>query len=225
VDRDAGRAGRVASETGGIAISADVTSREGVEAVITDAVEGLGGIDGYVDIVGMGLPSTLLDVTDDFWDAQFAVNFRHALLLAQLVGRHLVAHEQGGSIVHIVSDCGRGSSPAQVAYGAAKAALISLTRTAAVELSPTVRVNAVSPGFIVTPRTGSTMHPDTLAAMAANAPLQRNGTPSDIASAVLFLLSGLAAYVTGQVLVVDGGVDVNFAYPIGGPKPATSRPA
>jgi NAD(P)-dependent dehydrogenase (short-subunit alcohol dehydrogenase family) len=218
VDIDSERAGRVASEVGGVAIVGDVTRRQGVADVVGEAIARLGGIDGYADIVGMGLPSTLLDASDEFFDAQFTINFRHAVLLVQLVGPQMTG--PGGTIVHIVSDCGRGSSPGQVAYGAAKAALISLVRSAAIELAPSgVRVNAVSPGLILTPRVSATMSPEALATLADNAPLGRNGSPSDIAAAVLFLMSPLAGYITGQVLVVDGGVDVKFSYPVPAPTP------
>jgi NAD(P)-dependent dehydrogenase (short-subunit alcohol dehydrogenase family) len=108
------------------------------------------------------------------------------------------------------------SAPRHAAYGAAKAGLMSLVRTVAVELGPHgVRANAVAPGAVWTPRVAALLGDEGKARNVANAPLRRVGLPADIASAILFLASDLSAYVTGQTLVVDGGVSAKLPFPSG----------
>jgi NAD(P)-dependent dehydrogenase (short-subunit alcohol dehydrogenase family) len=106
----------------------------------------------------------------------------------------------------VASTSGLRASPGHAAYGAHKAALMSLVRTAAVELSPTIRVNAVAPGMTWTPRIAARRGPDGRAEGAAAHPLKRVGLPADIASVLLFLVTDLAGWMTGQTLVVDGGM-------------------
>jgi len=140
---------------------------------------------------------------------------RHAYLSAQTAGRSMV--DRGGVMVFVASVSGLTGAPRHAAYGAAKAALMSLVRTVAVELGPSgVRVNAVAPGAIWTPRVAALLGEEGRARNAANAPLRRIGLPADIASAILFLVSDLSSYMSGQTLVVDGGVSAKFPYPSGG---------
>jgi NAD(P)-dependent dehydrogenase (short-subunit alcohol dehydrogenase family) len=125
--------------------------------------------------------------------------------LARVAGRDL-ADQGRGAIVAISSVSGLRSAPLHGAYGAAKAGLMSLVRTLAMELGGSgVRVNAVAPGAVLTPRVEAMMSEDRRTASAANIPLGRFATPEDIARAVVFLASDLASYITGQTLVVDGG--------------------
>src|SRR5262249_37949052 len=107
-------------------------------------------------------------------------------------------------------------APRHAAYGAAKAGLMALVRTIAVELGPHgIRANAVAPGAVWTPRVAALLGEEGRARNAANAPLRRIGLPADIASAILFLASARSSYVTGQTLVVDGGVSAKFPSPSG----------
>jgi len=215
LDRDGDLAGAVADEVGGVAVVGDATRRDDVTRMVDEATGHAGRLDGLVDIIGMGKPATILDATDDVWDEQFDVNLRQAFLLAQAVGRTLRDGGNGGAMAFVASGCGLASSPRQIAYGAAKAALMSVVRTAAVELAPFgIRVNALSPGLILTPRVSTLFDDAMLDAGAANAPLGRAGLPSDMASVLLFLMSPLSAYVTGQTIVADGGVDVKYGYPL-----------
>jgi NAD(P)-dependent dehydrogenase (short-subunit alcohol dehydrogenase family) len=139
---------------------------------------------------------------------------RHAYLAAQLAGRAMV--DRGGAMVFVASVSGLTSAPRHAAYGAAKAGLMSLVRTVAVELGPRgVRANAVAPGAVWTPRVAALLGEEGKARAAANAPLRRVAEPADVASAILFLVSDLSTYVTGQTLVVDGGVSAKFPYPSG----------
>jgi NAD(P)-dependent dehydrogenase (short-subunit alcohol dehydrogenase family) len=214
VDVEADRAHAVASEVGGVAVVGDATQRADAQRVFDTATEALGGLEGVVDIVGMARFSALTAVDDDEWDWQFDIVLRHAYLAVQLGGRRLAAGS-GGVMAFVASASGLTSAPHHAAYGAAKAALMSLVRSAAVELGPAgVRVNAVAPGVVWTPRIAAQRGEPGRARNTANTPLRRVALPADIAAALLFLCSDLAAYVTGQTLVVDGGVGAKFPYPM-----------
>jgi NAD(P)-dependent dehydrogenase (short-subunit alcohol dehydrogenase family) len=216
VDLERARAERVAAEVGGIAWCGDVRERADAERLIADAGAALGRLHGLVDIVGMARFVDLVDTTDDDWQFNFDMVLRHAFLLAQLGGCAL-RDAGGGVLVFVASASALTSAPHHAAYGAAKAALLSLVRTAAVELGPSgVRVNAVAPGMVWTPRVSALLGEEGRARNEANAPLRRIALPEDVASAILFLACDLARHVTGHTLVVDGGVAQKFPYPSAG---------
>lgn len=214
VDVDGDRAVDVAQEVDGVAATGDATQRVDAERVLAEARAALGGLDGVADIVGMARYAQVVDVTDEDWAWQFDIVLRHAYLALQLGGRAL-AEAGGGAMVFVASVSGITSAPGHAAYGAAKAGLMSLVRTAAVELGPDgVRVNAVAPGVVWTPRIAELLGDDGRRRNEDNTPLRRVAQPADIAAAILFLMSDLAGYVTGQTLVVDGGVGAKFPYPM-----------
>jgi len=214
VDAERDRAEAVAAEVRGAAWVGDVRARDAVERLVAEAGRTLGRIDGLVDIVGEARFAPFLDCTDDDWDWSFGMVLRHAYLTAQLAGRAMVVH--GGAMVFVASVSGLTGAPRHAAYGAAKAGLMALVRTIAVELGPQgIRANAVAPGAVWTPRVAALLGEEGRARNAANAPLRRVGLPADIASAILFLVSDLSSYVTGQTLVIDGGVSAKFPYPSG----------
>jgi NAD(P)-dependent dehydrogenase (short-subunit alcohol dehydrogenase family) len=221
----------VASEVDGVPCVADIRDRRDVERALDEARRALPGVDGIVDIVGMARYAGLLDVSDEDWDWTFQMVLRHAFLLAQIGGRIMgeqvdpaPAGDDGvrgrgsaGAMVFIASVSGLTSAPLHAPYGAAKAALISLVRTAAVELGPMgVRVNGVAPGVVWTPRVSQLLGEDGRRSNAANTPVRRIAEPRDVAAACAFLMSDLADYITGQVLTVDGGVSAKFPYPMEG---------
>ncbi|MEU6993479.1 SDR family oxidoreductase [Streptomyces sp. NPDC046465] len=213
VDLDKDRADAVAAETGGTAYVADVTRRDDMRQLFAYARDELGGIGGVVDIVGMARYAPLDELDDASWDWHFSLVLRHAWFAVQYGGEALAA-AGGGPLVFVASVSGLTAAPRHAAYGAAKAGLISLVRSAAVEYGPRgVRVNAVAPGVVWTPRVAGLIGEEGRAHNARNAPLGRVAETSDIASALLFLASPLSSYVTGQTLVVDGGVGVKFPYP------------
>jgi NAD(P)-dependent dehydrogenase (short-subunit alcohol dehydrogenase family) len=213
VDVEEDRARDVAAEVDGVALTGDMTDRADAERVVGEAGAAFGGIDGLVDIIGMSRYGALLDLPDDEWNWHFDIVLRHAYLAVQLAGRAL--SERGGTMVFVASVSGITSAPRHAAYGAAKAGLMSLVRTAAVELGPAgIRVNAVAPGVVWTPRVSAFLGEEGRAVNAANTPLRRIALPADIAAAILFLSSDLSAFVTGQTLVVDGGVGAKFPYPM-----------
>ena len=218
VDLDEGLAGDIAAEVDGVAWSGDVTKRADAERLFADATDegrGLGRVDGVVDIVGMARYARLLDLADEEWDWHHDIVLRHAYLAIQLGGRAMAA-TGGGAMCFVASVSGITSAPMHAAYGAAKAGLIALVKSAAVELGPSgIRVNAVAPGVVWTPRVSAFLGDDGRRRNSDNTPLRRVALPSDIASGILFLMSDLAGYVTGQTLVIDGGVGAKFPYPMG----------
>ncbi|HUV09540.1 MAG TPA: SDR family oxidoreductase [Acidimicrobiia bacterium] len=215
LDLEADRAHEIAREVGGLALVGDATKRPDMQAIVDGAVAGLGGLDGVVDIIGMARYAALTDVDDEEWDWHHDIVLRHAYLAVQLAGRVLA--ERGGVMVFVASVSGITSAPNHAAYGVAKAGLMSLVRSAAVELGPShVRVNAVAPGVVWTPRVSQYLGDDGRERNEANTPLRRIAATADIAGPILFLCSDLSAFVTGQTLVVDGGVGAKFPYPMAG---------
>jgi len=196
-------------------MSGDATRRDEAARMFEEAGAALGRMHGLVDIIGMAQYADLVDLEDQSWDWHHDIVLRHAFLAVQLGGRAMAA-SGGGVMVFVASVSGITSAPLHAAYGAAKAGLMSLVRTAAVELGPSaIRVNAVAPGVVWTPRVSKYLGEEGLARNNANTPLRRVALPSDIAAALLFLSSDMSSYVTGQTLVVDGGVGAKFPYPMG----------
>jgi 3-oxoacyl-[acyl-carrier protein] reductase len=201
---------RVMDGTGGRYRSyvADVRNGDDVQTAVADAAAA-GPLHGLVHVAGGLFPDqwgSLLETAPETFDAVHELNLHSAFLTTRAVGARLVEQGTGGSIVNITSIAALSAMPFGAAYAAAKAGLIALTRTAAVELGPSgVRVNAVAAGSVRTPRNVSQSSPDDAPEERAAIPLGRRGQPDDIAGAVLFLLSGLSGFVSGQVLAVDGG--------------------
>ena len=187
----------------------DVMDEASLVAGIAALAAQLGPFRHLVNVVG-GALSDDWHRTSEYdmvsFDRVVSRNVRYVVVSCREVARVLLAQQLSGSIVNLSSVAARGT-PLLAAYGASKAALESFGRTMALEWAPGgIRVNAVAPGSIKTPRAGSTDMADDA---AKEIPLGRRGEPTDIANAVLFLLSDLAAYITGVTLTVDGGTSVS----------------
>jgi len=188
----------------------DLTDLNATRRFAQEAIAALGGVDGVVDIVGIARFIELPDVTDDDWEWFFSMNLRHAFLAMQIGSRVMT---DGGVFVFVTSASGLTSAPRHAPYGAAKAGLMSLVRTGAVELGPKgIRVNSVSPGVVWTPRVGGMLGDAGKASQSRNAPLGDVAYPSDIASGLLFFASDLSRFITGQTLSIDGGVSAKFPF-------------
>jgi len=198
-----------------LVLDADLTDPAAMEAMLDHATAQAGPAHGAVNVVGGMLPHLWAPLTDpmaiDTLDQVMRLNLRPALVTSTAVARRVVAHGLGGSIVNIASAAGLVSMAYGAGYAAAKAALINLTRTMAVEWGRhNLRVNAVAPGTIRARKLGRArfdLEEDEAMRQRTRdvIPLGRRGMPEDIAGAVLFLLSDLSAYVTGDVITVDGG--------------------
>ena len=196
-----------AAEIGGgaIAISADVTDPKRAAAAITEAEEKLGPIDVLVNNAGITRDGLLIRMSEADWTAVLDVNLKGVFNMTKAVARGMMKRRTG-RIVNIASVVGITGNPGQANYSASKAGVIGLTKTVAKELAPRgVLVNAVAPGFIDTEMTRA-LGEDAREALLKLVPLRRLGLPEDVANAVLFLSSDLASYMTGQVVVVDGGM-------------------
>jgi 3-oxoacyl-[acyl-carrier protein] reductase len=185
--------------------NADVTSQDGVNDVVAQAVERFGRLDCAVANAGQSVDSLLLRLRADTIDHLLATNLKSAFYLCAAVARPMMK-QRSGAIVLVTSIVGIMGNAGQAAYAASKAGLLGLCKSAAKELgSRNIRVNAVAPGLIETAMT-DTMPDAAKEFLIKQAALGRAGKPEDVSGAVAFLCSDAAAFITGQTLVVDGGV-------------------
>lgn len=196
-------------------VDCDLSDQVAVERMLADTSAKAGAIRGAVNVVGGMLPHHWTALTDplapEAFDDVMRFNLKPTLIASTVVARAIAAHGLGGSIVNVASAAGLISMAYGAGYGAAKAALINLTRSMAVEWGRyRLRVNAVAPGTIRTNKLGrarfDTHEPEEMQKLTRDViPLGRRGEPADVAGAVLYLLSDLSEFVSGQVLAVDGG--------------------
>lgn len=208
-DRDANAAGRVvAGLSGAEALALDVTDEAAVAAAFDQVIAAHGGIDILVNNAGLSIRKGLTELELADWQKVFAVNVTGGFLCARAAVPSMTARG-GGAIVNVTSIMGlSGGGPyPNPAYQASKGAVVNFTRGLAVELAPMkIRVNAVAPTWVRTPFIDPLMRdPDKLAAIEKLMPLGRIAEPEEVADAILFLASPMAAMVTGHVLAVDGG--------------------
>jgi NAD(P)-dependent dehydrogenase (short-subunit alcohol dehydrogenase family) len=187
-------------------VAADVRDPEAVERVVTETVSRSGRLDVLVNNAGGSPPADSATASPRFSRSIIDLNLIAPLVFAQQANAVMQQQESGGCIVNIASVSGVRPSPGSAAYGAAKAGLLNLTTSLAVDYAPRVRVNAVTAGLIVTEQAHLFYGDDAgIAAVGATVPLGRMGTPDDIAGVCLFLASPLAAYVSGANILVHGG--------------------
>jgi 3-oxoacyl-[acyl-carrier protein] reductase len=198
-------ADEVAGEIGGLAVRADVSKPEEVQALI-ERVEGeFGDIDALVNNAGVTRDTLIARMTDDDWQTVIDTNLRGTFNTSRAVSRKML-RRRAGSIVNLSSVVGVHGNPGQANYAASKAGIIGLTKALARELgSRGVRVNAIAPGYISTELT-DVLDDEQRGLILQNTPLGRLGEPEDVARAVRFLCSDEAAFITGEVLLVDGGL-------------------
>ena len=217
VDIVAERAEAVATESGAVPCEADARERSEAMRIVDAAVSSFGRLDGLVDIVGMARWGKLLETPEDDWDWTFGMVLKHAYQMIHAAAP-VMGRTGGGTMAFIASIDGTIAAPFHAPYGAAKAGLLNLVRTASIELGPMgIRVNAVCPGPTATPRilamTGGVMPASPAEGGSFYIPLGSVNATSDIASALLFLSSPLSRMISGQAITVDGG-GTNLVYDI-----------
>jgi NAD(P)-dependent dehydrogenase (short-subunit alcohol dehydrogenase family) len=211
-ERDSDTCAAAADAVGGLGLVTDVRDAVAVDAALADTEHALGTVSILVNNAGGTFRSSLLETSENGWDALYRSNLRHVLLCTQRVARRLVASGGRGSVINITSIEGVRAAPGYAAYSAAKAGVINYTKTAAFELSPHgIRVNALAPDLTMTEGLRS-IAPGASAAdsgkdIAAGIPMRRVGHVDEIASAAVFLASDMASYLTGQTIHVDGGTE------------------
>jgi NAD(P)-dependent dehydrogenase (short-subunit alcohol dehydrogenase family) len=222
-DRDVGAARATAdaltegATSGGRAevLGLDASDRGQVEAALEGVVTDTGRLDIFVANAGVGGTAAFLETSDETWDRVLAINLRGAFIGVQAAGRAIRRLGTGGRIVVTASTNSFWMETDLAAYNASKAGVLAMARTAAMELAPLgITVNAVGPGLIATDLTRSvTEDPANAAHYLRQIPVGRFGTPDDVAGAVAFLVSPDAAWITGHLLVVDGGQTLGTAFP------------
>ena len=206
IDQDEERCRKVADEVRGSAIVADLTTEGAPDSVIEQIIRDHGRLDGIVDIVGASFGAGFIKADADLIRRNFELNLYQAMAVTR-AGAEAMAKTGGGTIVLVGSISAIAALPNQVIYGTSKAALHHFVRCAAAELGHLgVRLNAVAPGYVRTERMIDRFDSDFWNEIASNTPLQRCGETSDIAAPVVFLSQDVSSFITGQVLVADGGL-------------------
>ncbi|MDD4266591.1 MAG: 3-oxoacyl-[acyl-carrier-protein] reductase [Pirellulales bacterium] len=189
------------------AFPCDVTDGQRVTAVVGEVVGKWGRLDILVNNAGVTRDNVVLRMKDEEWDLVLGINLRGTFLFTRAAAKPMIKGKRG-RIINIASVSGMMGNPGQANYSASKAGVIGLTRTVSRELSKrNITVNAVAPGFIATDMAAK-LGDEVIEQIKAETPLGRLGSPQDVADAVLFLASDAASFITGHVLVVDGGLMV-----------------
>lgn len=207
VGRDLVKAQAAAEEIGhdAMGFACDVSDSSAVASLIADVEKAFGGVDILVNNAGLTRDNLVMRLKDQDWDDVMNANLRGAFAAIRAVSRGMMKN-RAGRIINMASIVGLNGNKGQANYAASKAGLIALTKSVAKELgSRNILVNAIAPGFIETEMTAA-MTPEARAALTGLIPLERLGTTEDIAAAVVFLASDYASYITGQVIVIDGGM-------------------
>ena len=206
LDRDAAGCEKIVRDVPGIVGSflADVSNPADVQHGIGNVIVGLGGLDIVINNAGISIRHQFLDITPEEWNQVLAVNLSGVFYVAQAAARYMLQHD-GGVILNMASTNGVVGHPFYADYNATKAGVIELTKSMALELAPKVRVNAVAPGYVLTPMQRAEYSDEMLEAVNQKIPLRRHAEPAEIAALFAFLASDEAAYLTGAVYRIDGG--------------------
>jgi meso-butanediol dehydrogenase/(S,S)-butanediol dehydrogenase/diacetyl reductase len=186
-------------------VPCDVSDLDQVRAAVRESVRVMGGVDVLINNAGISIRhDDILEIAREDWERVIAVNLHGVFFVAQTVARHMMQND-GGVILNTASTNGIMGYRYYSDYNASKAGVIELTKSMALELAPRVRVNAVAPGYILTPMQRAEYTDEMLEEVNRKLPLRRHGTPEEVAALFAFLASEEAGYITGQIFVLDGG--------------------
>lgn len=205
LDRDAKNRERVAEALPDLTavIDADVSDMQQVRRAFDEATDRLGSIDVLINNAGISIRHDFLEITPEEWNTVLAVNLTGIFNVAQTAARHMM--EKGsGVILNTASTAGTVGYPHYADYSASKGGVIALTLSMALELAPVVRVNAISPGYVLTPMQRAEYTDEMLQAVNRKIPMRRHAKPEEIAALFAYLASDDAAFATGQVYIMDG---------------------
>jgi len=206
LDRDAQACEKLQHELPGMIGSfiADVSNPREVEHTFGNVIVGLGGLDVVINNAGISVRHKFLDITVEEWSKVLAVNLSGVFYIAQAAARYMMQHN-GGVILNMASTNGIVGQPFYADYNATKAGVIELTKSMALELAPKVRVNAVAPGYVLTPMQRAEYTDEMLNAVNQKIPLRRHADSAEIGALFAYLASDDASYITGSVHIIDGG--------------------
>ena len=182
----------------------DVADHQAVAEAFDHLDQIFGGLDILINNAGISIRHPFIDITPAEWEKVVRVDLFGVFYVAQQAARRMLA-DGGGVIINMGSTNGMVGQPFYADYNAAKAGVIELSRTMAVELAPSIRVNAVCPGYVLTPMQKAEYTPEMMAAVNDKIPLKRHALPEEIAALFAFLASDEAPYISGQPIVIDGG--------------------
>ena len=187
-----------------VAAPGDLGTAQGCRRAMEATLDGLGGIDVLVNNAGINRDGALLDMAEEDWDDVLNVNLKGPMLLTQLAGKAMNEGD-GGRIVNIAAVTGVRARANAVNYCCSKAGMLMLTKCAAIELGPKVRINAIALGFVHSKLAEEIYSDEQLADIVAETPVRRMAEPREVADLVLFLASERSAFITGQTIIQDGG--------------------
>ncbi|MCX7348644.1 MAG: SDR family NAD(P)-dependent oxidoreductase [Alphaproteobacteria bacterium] len=208
--RNPANAKAIATELPDLSVVAavDVADAEGVDRAFAQSLEGLGGLDVLICNAGISIRHGFVDIPREDFDRVMRVNVHGVFYVSQLAARHMLGQETGGAILMTASTSAVTAYRHYADYNASKGALVAMMRSMAIELAPKIRVNAVNPGYTMTPMQEAEYSPEMLAEVNGIIPMKRHARPEELASLYVYLASDEAAYASGAVFTLDGAESV-----------------